>query len=339
MQEFEQIVNTAYWILLALILFIIVSRFIFFQRSKAKRISIQEEKLGFRILRYGTLLSIPLFCIGAIAFIFVLQKGNLFAVPWMKIALLSFSGIYLGTELFYNLRVLPDRNSRILNSSYFVFTAFVGIFLLNQYRSAKEHPAIDASIVIDLPIKGKWITTGAGASGLTNHHDRIASQKYAIDIARIGENGKLFHGDGLFKEESNTYGAEVYAPVKGEVVWLVDSLADEPTRDRDNLAGNHVVIKYQDSLFIALAHLQPKSTPAKVGESVRVGDLVGKVGMSGNTDFCHLHIHIQDRPEYDIENGKTFPIRFKELRRNRFNIWRKVKNEYLLSNDIVESLN
>ncbi len=111
------------------------------------------------------------------------------------------------------------------------------------------------------------------------------------------------------------------------MVWVVDTLADAPVKERDKLAGNHIVIKFQDSLHVALAHLQPYSIPQKIGDNVSIGEFVGKVGMSGNTDFCHLHVHVQDRPNYDIENGKTYPLRFREFKRKRFLFWRRLKTD------------
>lgn len=336
MLEFEQIVKIAYWIILGILLLLIASRCIYFLKTRSKRIHVLNEKAIYKYFRYATILMFPIFLFGMISFVFVLQKGNMFASDWLKILLLLFLVLTILTEIYYNLSIVPRTINRILNIVVLFIIGTGGIYLTNLYLSANTHPSLDESVVIEVPFEGRWIASGAGATGLTNHHDRITSQKYAVDISKLGNNGKLFTGDGIEKEESYTYGAEVLSPVKGQVVWLIDSLADTPVRERDKLAGNHIVIKFQDSLFLALAHLQPYSIPNKIGDHVNVGDMVGKVGMSGNTDFCHLHIHIQDRPEYDIDNGKSYPIRFREFKRKRFMIWKKVKNEYLLSNDIVE---
>lgn len=337
MLEFEQIVKIAYWVILGIILFILVGRFFYFQKNSHKRIANYKEKSIYKFFRYATILVIPLFLFGCISFVFVFQKGNMFAPNWMKNLLLISLVLILVTEIFYNYKVLPKQSNRILNILFFTFASLIGGYLLNLYRGATVHPTIEESVIIEFPFKGQWIAAGAGASGLTNHHDRIMSQKYAVDIVRIGSNGKLFTGKGIEHNESNTYGAEILSPVNGKVVYLVDTLPNHPIRERDKLAGNHLVIQFQDSLYVALAHLQKKSIPVNIGDFVSAGDFVGLVGMSGNTDFCHLHIHIQDRPIYDIENGKAFPIRFKEFRRKRIAFWRTVENEYLLSNDIIET--
>lgn len=337
MEEFEQIVKTAYWLILGLLFLVIVSRYFYFLKTRKNRIYAHKEKSLFRYFRYATVIMLPVFLFGVISFIFVLQKGNMFASNWLKNGLLLFLGLFLVSEIIYNLIILQKTNNRISNVVFFFLFSLIGIYLTNLFMTAKSHPPLTKSVVIDLPFRGKWIATGAGATGLTNHHDRIASQKYAVDISKIGSNGRLFIGEGLTKEESNTYGADIISPVNGQVVWVVDSLPDSPIKERDKLAGNHIVIKFQDTLYVALAHLQPNSILKKIGDRVAIGESIGKVGMSGNTDFCHLHIHIQDRPEYDIENGIAYPIRFREIKRKRILFWRNLKNEYLLSNDIVEN--
>ncbi len=335
MLEFHKIVNTAYWIILGIILLTIATRFLYFKKTQARRTNIRGEKLFFRAIRYLSLLTLPIFIIGLVKFIFVLQKGNLFASQWMKVSLIILLAMLVVSETYYNIRIHSTRWTRILNLFFCVLTLALGFYLNRIYYFAKQHPSIEQSVIIELPFEGNWIASGAGASALTNHHDRIASQKYALDISRLDEDGKLFTGQGIANEESNTYGAEVYSPVDGRIVYLVDSLPDTPTRERDQLAGNHVVIHFQDSLFAALAHLQPHSIPFKVGDLVTTKDVIGKVGMSGNTDFCHLHLHIQDRPKYDIENGRSYPFRFKNFQRKRYLMWREQENAFLLSNDIV----
>jgi hypothetical protein len=40
------------------------------------------------------------------------------------------------------------------------------------------------------------------------------------------------------------------------------------------------------------AHLQPQSLKVKVGDKVKLGQTLGLVGNSGNSDLPHLHFHI-----------------------------------------------
>lgn len=336
MQEFESIVKTAYYAIIGVLTAIIIGRYYYFRRTRDRRIALRNDSWLYKFSGYATILALPFFLFGLIAFVFVLQKGNMFAPEWMKNSFLLLMMIIYLTESFYRLIPLPTRINSKLQISFLIIIGLLGFYLIRLYISALVYPAVEDSVVVSLPFEGKWIATGAGATGLTNHHDRINSQKYAIDIARIGRNGKLFTGSGIEKEESNTYGADIISPVDGVVAHLVDTLPDHPVKNRDQLAGNHIIIRFRDSLYIALAHLQPKSIPVKIGDSVVKGQIIGKAGMSGNTDFCHLHIHIQDGPLYDINSSKTYPIRFDNFRRKRFGFWCRLSDSFLLSNDIVQ---
>ena len=335
MQEFENIVETGYSVGLCVLLLLLMGRFIYYYKTRTKRIPVSREKKWFRLFRYAVLLILPIFLYGVITFVFVIQKANMFVATWRKNSFLLLTALILITEIIYNIRIVPKLLNRILNLTFVLAIAFVGIYLVNLFVQASKYPDVEKSAIVSLPFEGTWIATGAGATGLTNHHDKIPSQKYAVDISRVGSNGKLFTGAGVGKEESNTYGADVLSPVTGVVAHVVDTLPDHPVRERDKLAGNQIVIRFRDTFFVAMAHLQPRSIPVKIGDNVSVGQKIGKVGLSGNTDICHLHIHVQDGPIYNIETSRTYPIRFKEFSRKRFAFWSKESDQYLLTNDIV----
>jgi len=72
------------------------------------------------------------------------------------------------------------------------------------------------------------------------------------------------------------------------------------------------------------------------GDSVKTGDILAQVGNSGNTDFPHLHIHIQNSETYDIESTTTYPIRFREFKQNRYGYWTNQRKQFILSNDIIK---
>jgi hypothetical protein len=62
---------------------------------------------------------------------------------------------------------------------------------------------------------------------------------------------------------------------------------------------------------LLLAHLQNGSVAVKIGHRISAGQLIGKVGNSGNTSEPHLHIHAQK--QVTKGSGSTWapvPIRF-----------------------------
>ena len=97
------------------------------------------------------------------------------------------------------------------------------------------------------------------------------------------------------------------APAAGVVVSVVDDLADQPlgSKDPKNPAGNHVVIQIGEALFLFLAHLKQDTVTVKPGEGVRRAQTVGLCGNSGNTDFPHIHLHIQDSPIFNSGTGQN----------------------------------
>lgn len=336
MKEFEDIVLLGYIIILSLLALFIIFRYLYYRKTRHTRTNITQETNFFRIFRYLSIAALPLLIFGIINFIFILQKGNLFAPYWAKTSLILTFALLLITEIKYNLNLQPKKINRVFNPLFTTIFLVLAFLLNKQYFNAIQHPSIAESVLIDLPIKGKWIASGAGASGLTNHHDRIRSQKYAVDMAKIGENGRLFVNEGITNEDSYTFGAELFSPVNGQVVHIADSLPDQKISERDKLAGNHIIIQFQDTLFVALAHLKQNSIKVKIGDRVQTGDLLAQVGNSGNTDFPHLHIHIQNSEYYDIETSISYPFRFKEFKRMRYIFWQNEKDQFLLSNDIFK---
>lgn len=337
MKEFENIVLLGYAVLLGLITIFILFRYLYFRRTKQSRTRIGQEKKPYRYVRYITLIAIPLIIIGLINYIFILQKGNLFAPYWAKAALIGLMAVLLATEIRYCFQLQPQRANRIYNLIFCFLFLLLGFQLNLLYYKAIQHPDQASGVIIDLPFEGTWIASGAGASRLTNHHDRIHSQKYAVDIVKFGENGRLFENEGLNNEDSYTFGAEIISPVNGKIVQVTDSLPDQLIRERDKLAGNHIIIQFQDTLYVALAHLKQHSIRVKPGDTVQTGDVLAQVGNSGNSDFPHLHIHIQDSPVYDYDKTKTYPIRFRNFERMRYLSWQKQTDQFLLRNDIVKS--
>jgi murein DD-endopeptidase MepM/ murein hydrolase activator NlpD len=67
-----------------------------------------------------------------------------------------------------------------------------------------------------------------------------------------------------------------------------------------------VIIRTGDGTFVHYAHLRRNSVAVKTGESVRRGQLIGRLGNSGNTNGAHLHFDITDGPEPETMQGIPF---------------------------------
>ena len=58
--------------------------------------------------------------------------------------------------------------------------------------------------------------------------------------------------------------------------------------------------------YALYAHLRPGSVAVRPGRRVSAGELLGRVGNSGNTSQPHLHFHVMDRPSPLDANGLPY---------------------------------
>lgn len=154
---------------------------------------------------------------------------------------------------------------------------------------------------------GRFVVAQGGGIGVLNHHSDHPAQRHALDITAIGDAG--FRAFGLLPRDPADYaifGKTVVSPCEGEVVAAVDGLPDlpPPEADRDNPAGNHVIVAC-DGMRVELAHLREGSVTATVGARVLAGYPIGAVGNSGNSTEPHLHIHA-----VDAGSGKAVQLSF-----------------------------
>jgi murein DD-endopeptidase MepM/ murein hydrolase activator NlpD len=61
------------------------------------------------------------------------------------------------------------------------------------------------------------------------------------------------------------------------------------------LAGNYIIIDHGAGEYSLYAHLQTGSVRVKLGDKVRSGQPIGKLGSSGNSTAPHLHFQVCDR--------------------------------------------
>jgi len=64
----------------------------------------------------------------------------------------------------------------------------------------------------------------------------------------------------------------------------------------ETVGGNHVIIDIAGGRYAFYAHLKPGSVRVHPGEHVRRGQVIGRVGNSGNSTEPHLHFHLSDGP-------------------------------------------
>ena len=170
------------------------------------------------------------------------------------------------------------------------------------------------------PLRGIWYV-GYGASFHTGHRWAIP-EEFALDIAKVGESGLSHKGDGTHFDDYYAYGADVLAAATGHVISAVNDQPEDPSAmQRPNetqeayfarlqkeqgerlakgltaITGNYVMIDHGKNEYSLYAHLQPGSVRVHAGDEVKAGDVIGKLGSSGNSTEPHLHFHVCDKPD------------------------------------------
>jgi hypothetical protein len=95
-------------------------------------------------------------------------------------------------------------------------------------------------------------------------------------------------------------GVAVLAAADGEVLRLRDGMPDRSMRDENapklngNECGNAVVIGHNGGYETQYCHLKQGSLRVAQGDKVVRGDAIGQIGLSGKTEFPHLHFMLRD---------------------------------------------
>jgi hypothetical protein len=245
--------------------------------------------------------------------------------------------------LFVLLQLVPSRPvSLALNAVAFVAVAFLGFQLVQVHlRSGLG----DDAVTIAPPFEdGEWQVLAGGRSTLVSHHymPMTPQQRYAIDFL-VTRDGGTYEGDADDPASYHAWDEPLIAPADGVIVDVENDLRDWPIggreTDDERARGNYVVIDIGGGRYVTLAHLRQGSATVAEGDRVLAGQVVGRVGNSGNTDQPHLHLQVQDSPEFPAEpfatSVETFPIRLTDITHIRGGTEHPGQQGLLRRNDIV----
>jgi murein DD-endopeptidase MepM/ murein hydrolase activator NlpD len=212
--------------------------------------------------------------------------------------------------------------------------------------------AASNAVVVRFPLRGEWVAVGTPAHRIPSHGTDMLGQRYAFDFVRPDHRrGLRLHPAGalrasLFGERTRDYcgwGQPVHAAFDGAVVAAVDRVPErgrvhmvgelahtirttvgfDPAQDGvDSVAGNHVVVQGADACAV-FAHLAPGTVSVTTGQRVRAGEVIGRVGHTGNSTAPHLHFHLMDSA--DPLQAKGIPCAFEEYLVRRDGGWERVE--------------
>ncbi|MGM0216087.1 M23 family metallopeptidase [Enterococcus sp. AZ109] len=210
-------------------------------------------------------------------------------------------------------------------------------------------------LVVEFPLRGEWQSPNTPGTKIPSHGTDRLGTRYAYDFIQVDWDRRgwpsyrsslaKYLTTGLPINDYYCWGKAIYAPCNGIVTTAEDNYPertrtnlrsdlknayqnahyfDPMTDDPRSVAGNHIIIKHTEKVYAAVCHLQTGSIQVTVGQSVKKGDFLGRVGHSGNSFGPHLHFQLMDSS--DITKAKGLPCAFETYEIYQAGKWLETKN-------------
>ena len=185
-------------------------------------------------------------------------------------------------------------------------------------------------ITISPPLRGNnWVALNGccepgwphRSTPLPLNGNLVAGQLFAIDWKRTNDKGEFYTGDKHRNESYVDYGSPILAVADGVVTATLDGQeanapgvlpADSPVLGPKltvgNVDGNHIVLDIGHGAYAFYAHLLKGSLKVKVGDTVRKGQVIARLGNTGNANASHLHFHIMNGPSVLGSSGIPYVL-------------------------------
>ena len=212
--------------------------------------------------------------------------------------------------------------------------------------------------LIGLPLReGTWQALNSPASRVPSHGTEWLGQRYAIDLVGYDPatgHTKVRDWRSRFwlepPERFAGFDEPVVAPEAGTVVQVYDGVGDRlacrswpgfvwftvsgvslfliarlwrAPAGLASVTGNHVILRLEDGTYLALMHLRRGSLQVAAGDTVNPGDVLGRVGNTGNTTQPHLHVQLMDGA--DPHTARALPLQFCDYETLRDGGWNQVE--------------
>lgn len=173
-------------------------------------------------------------------------------------------------------------------------------------------------VIIGPPLKGNnWVALNGccepgwphRSSPLPLNGSLVGGQLFAIDWKKTNNLGAFYTGDKTKNESYVDYGSAVLAVADGTVTAILDEqdantpgvlpaedLVLGPKLTVENVDGNHIVLDIGNGAYAFYAHLLKGSLRVKPGDKVTKGEVIAKLGNTGNANAPHLHFQVMNGP-------------------------------------------
>ena len=183
--------------------------------------------------------------------------------------------------------------------------ALVGSGCLRAARTVAILIAPTAAIADDAPVLALPIACEPGLNCFVQNYVDADPSPSAKDyqcgtLTYDGHNGTDFRLPSVAAQQD---GVEVLAAAPGRVLRRRDGIADISVREagaatvKDAECGNGVVIEHAAGWQTQYCHLARGSLRVEIGDRVEARQAIGRVGLSGLTEYPHLHFIVRHRGE------------------------------------------
>ncbi len=170
------------------------------------------------------------------------------------------------------------------------------------------------------PVEGDWGWGGGpGCPGFHGHLHDIAS-RYSEDIGAFKEiNGEkvTFSGDPFKNESFFGWDRPIHCVEDGRVIIVLDSAPDnfgqKPNPANVGVKNNCIFVEHAGQRRSCYYHMRQGSATVKVGQNVKAGQVLARLGNAGSSSEPHLHFGYL---AFDNRLGyyKNVPVRIKGLK-------------------------
>ena len=198
-------------------------------------------------------------------------------------------------------------------------------------------PEMAGARIAEFPLRGEWVAVNTPGTRIPSHGTNMLAQRYAFDLMRL-DRRRRYHPAGLLRtlvlgvptreclgwgsrstrcsrerssRPSTACGAGRIHPVRELAVVGWNALTFTATR-LPAVVGNHVIVRHGD-VWSAYVHLTTGSVAVRVGQNVDAGEVIGRLGHTGNSTAPHLHVQLMDGPEPLTARGVPFVFRAYEV--------------------------
>lgn len=221
--------------------------------------------------------------------------------------------------LYFWIESEPGRNAPRSISHRWTVEAVGSTESMIWKASGPSLPVHRDAITIDPPVRGTWLV-GNGFEQPSNHRNYyivnqnfVIPQRFGADFVKLDHDGANADGDGTANSHYYAYREPVFAVADGEVVIVQDDMPEleplESNRTRfkwSEYPGNRIVLKLGPRHYALYGHLLSGSIKVKVGDRVRRGIEIARIGLTGNATSPHLHFHVSEGPLSNDSQGMPF---------------------------------